>query len=119
VARQLRAAGHLIYVTSELGVRGDDDDVHIERATSLGAAIATQNQQDFAPLHHRRQVEGRPHAGILLLPQSEYIGRKMERLERAARLLTAEAAHNQLMNLGGFDTEEHGLAYVVSLTPAP
>lgn len=107
----------MIYVTTELGVRGDDDDVHIERATSFGAVIATQNQRDFAPLHHRRQVERRPHAGILLLPQREYIGRKIERLERAARLLTPEAAHDQLINLGGFDTEENGVAYVVSLTP--
>jgi len=105
VARQLRAAGHLIYVTSELGVRGDNDNAHLERAAELGAVMVSQNQQDFAPLHHRWQAEGRSHAGILLMA-SLYIGHKIERLDRVARLLTPEAAQNQLMNLRGFDTEE-------------
>jgi len=77
-------------------------------AKSLGAVIASQNRRGFAPLHHRWQAEGRCHAGILVLPQTEYIGRKIERLERAARLLTPEAARDQLMDLGGFDSEENG-----------
>lgn len=52
VARQLRAAGHLVYVTSDLGVKGQDDELHLETATRLSAVLASQNQQ-FAPLYHR------------------------------------------------------------------
>ena len=117
VARQLRAAGHLIYVTSELGLQGQKDDAHLESATQLGAVLVSQHQQDFAPLHRRWQTEGREHAGILVTRQL-YIGIRIERLERAARLLTPEAAHNQLIDLSGFDTEEHGQAYLISLTPS-
>ena len=117
VARPLRAAGHLIYVTNELGLEGVADDAHLVRAMELGAVIATQNQQDFAPLPHRWQAEGRAHAGILLVRQNDPIGMKIERLERAARLLRPAPAHNQLMYLGQFNTEENGRSYVISLTP--
>lgn len=83
VARQLRAAGHLVYVTSDLGVEGQDDTLHLETATRLGAVLATQNQGDFVRLHRRWGADRRQHAGILVtrwLP----IGLRIQRLERAA-----------------------------------
>src|SRR6185437_874789 len=95
VARQLRAAGHLIYLTSELGVEGQHDEPHLEKAAQLGSVLTTQNQKHFAPLHARWRQQGRDHAGILLVRQMDYIGQKIERLARAARLLTSEAAQNQ------------------------
>ena len=117
MARQLRAAGHLIYVTSDLGVEGQKDEPHLETAARLGAVLVSQNQQDFIPLHHQWYATGRQHAGILAthwLP----IGQRIERLERAARLLTPEAAANQLMMLDYFLlSEELGLTFVASLTP--
>ena len=116
VARQLRAAGHLVYVTSELGVEGQDDELHLEAATRLGAVLASQNQKHFAPLHHRWQAEGRRHSGILITRQLS-IGLRVQSLRRAARLLTAEIAENQLMRLDPFANEERALMYVESLTP--
>lgn len=116
VARQLRAAGHLVYVTSDLGVEGQDDELHLETATRLGAVLTSQNQQHFAPLHRRWYASGRPHAGTLLTHRLS-IGQRIERLERAARLLTLEAAANQFMILDWFKTEELGLAFVASFTP--
>ena len=116
VARQLRAAGHLVYVTSDLGVEGQDDEPHLEVATRLGAVLASQNQKHFAPLHHRWQARGRRHAGILLT-QWLPIGQRIERLERAARLLTPGAAANQFMFLDSFKTEETGLTFIASLAP--
>jgi len=53
VARQLRAAGHLVYVANELGLKGQSDDQRLRTATDLGAAIATQNQRDFTRLHQQ------------------------------------------------------------------
>jgi hypothetical protein len=115
VARQLRAAGHLIYVTTELGLKGQADDAHLATATGLGAVLASQNQKHFTPLHHRWQAEQRRHSGILVthwLP----IGARIQCLERAARLLTPEVAANQLMVLDMFATEVKGLTFVASLT---
>ena len=118
VARQLRAAGHLIYVTSDLGVEGQDDELHLQAATRLGAVLASQNRRDFDPLHHHWQASGRQHAGILgthRLP----IGLRLECLGRAARLLTPEVAANQLMILDMFETEELGMNYVLAMSPLP
>jgi predicted nuclease of predicted toxin-antitoxin system len=116
VARQLRAAGHVLYVTSELGLKGQQDQAHLEAATTLGAVLVSQNQRDFVPLHRRWQALGREHAGIIITPQVP-IGIRIKRLERAARLLNPEAARNQLMELNLFETEELGQAYVISLSP--
>ena len=115
MARQLRAAGHLIYVTTDLGLEGADDDVHLAKDAELGAVLASQNQSDFDRLHHRWQAEGKRHAGILDTPQVS-IGRRVQWLERAARLLTPEIAANQLMKLPMFSTEETGLMFVASLS---
>jgi len=95
VARQLRAAGHLVYVANDLGLKGQSDDQQLQTATDLGAAIATQNQGDFTRLHHQWQAAGRGHAGIVLTRQWLNVGLKIQRLERAARLLTQETAANQ------------------------
>ena len=115
VARQLRAAGHLIYTTSDLGVEGQDDELHLETASRLGAVLASQNQRDFAPLHHRWYAIGRQHTGMLLTRRLA-IGLRVERLEHAARLLTPEVAANQLMMLDYFQTENQGRTFVASLT---
>jgi hypothetical protein len=116
VARQLRAAGHLVYVTSELGVEGQHDAPHLENATRLGAVLASQNRKHFEPLHYRWEAGGRRHAGILTTRQLP-ITQKLQWLERAARLLTPELADNQLMDLAMFSSEERALTYVASLAP--
>ena len=117
LAQQLRAAGHVVYVTSELGVEGQADQHHLEMATDLQAVIASQNRKDFEPLHHRWQAQERRHAGILVTRQLP-IWLKIRHLERAARLLTPGIAANQLLELELFDTEERGQLYVAALTLA-
>ncbi len=101
---------------TDFGLEGADDPVHLAKATELGAVLASQNQKHFEPLHHAWQAQGRPHAGILATHQVS-VGAKTERLERAARLLTPELAHNPLMKLSMFATEEQGRLLVASLTP--
>jgi hypothetical protein len=115
LARQLRAAGHLIYLISELGYLGRDDPFQLESATGLAAVLVTQNQRDFVPLHHQWQAEGLTHSGILLtrwLP----IGARVERMERAARLLTPDIASNQLLQLDLFATDQQAQQYIESLS---
>ena len=55
--------------------------------------------------------------GILLVTAQLAMARKMAYLERAARLLTPDAAQNQLMQLALFNNEAAGERYVASLTP--
>ena len=117
LARQLRAAGHLIYLPYELGVEGQDDDLHLAVATARGAVLATHNLDDFNRIYSEWWTEGREHGGILLVRQRDHISTKLEYVERAARLLSPEAARNQLMPYQMFETEETAASYVVSLTP--
>jgi hypothetical protein len=115
VARQLRAAGHLVYLPSELSVKGQPDELHLAAATDLGAVIATHNQKHFYPLHREWNAQGRAHAGILLVVQQLDIGSKLASVERAARLLTPELAKNQLMYLKMFETEQRAQLFISSL----
>ena len=117
MVRPLRAAGHLLYLPSELGVGGQKDEPHLATAARLGAVLVTVNQRDFEPLHRDWEGHTQEHAGILLTERHE-TGELFRRLERAARLLTPEAAHNQLMHLGGFKSDDEAQNYVISLTPA-
>ena len=117
LARQLRAAGHLIYLPYELGVEGQDDDLHLVAATERRAVLATHNQDDFNRIHDRWWGDGRHHAGILVVRQKDYIGTKIACLDRAARLLSPEAARNQLMPYQMFDTEDRARTYVAALIP--
>ena len=105
LARQLRAAGHLLYLPSEIGVAGQADELHLTTAAGLAAVLATHNQKHFVPLHDRWQSEGRSHAGVILVRQRDDTGLKVGALLRAARLLTPEAPANQLMYLQMFNTE--------------
>lgn len=116
MVRQLRAAGHLIYLAREFGLEQADDDAQLAKATELGAPLATQNQRHFEPMHKVWQADGRTHAGILVMPQLDP-GRARAWLERAARMLTPDLARNQLMKLSMFRTEESGQLFVLSLAP--
>lgn len=115
LARQLRAAGHLVYVPSELGVKGESDYLHLLRAAASGAVIVTHNQKDFDPLHREWHARGQPHAGIMLVVQQVDIGTKIASLERAARLLTAELARDQLMYLKMFESDRQADLFISSL----
>ena len=44
LVRQLRAADHLLYLPSELGVEGQSDELHLTSATTLGAVLVTHNR---------------------------------------------------------------------------
>ena len=116
LVRQLRAAGHLVYLPSELSVAGQSDESHLATATDLSAVVVTHNQKHFTPLHHSWENEGRGHAGILLVIQNLDIGTKLASIDRAARLLTPDAA-GQLMYVKMFETEERAHLFVASLAP--
>jgi hypothetical protein len=77
--------------------------------------LATQNYKHFRPLHHRWLAEARHNAGVLLITPLS-LAQRLAYLERASRLLTPEAARDQLMFLSLFATEWQARAYVTSLS---
>ncbi|MHB8618710.1 MAG: hypothetical protein ACYDAG_03925 [Chloroflexota bacterium] len=82
----------------------------------MGAALITKDLGDFPKMHKRWESSRGIHAGIVVCQEMEF-GEADRRLERAARLLTPEAARNQLMNLNMFATEALAESYVIALTP--
>ena len=61
VARQLRAAGHAVYMPQELGLLKAPDPVILAEATSRAAVVVTNNIHDFVDLHRKHERTGEPH----------------------------------------------------------
>ncbi len=79
--------------------------------------VVTNNIHDFVELHCEHARSGEPHPGIILALRTDP-STLVQKLERAARLLTAAIAANQLMYLDSFGSEEAAQSFAVSLTPA-
>jgi hypothetical protein len=113
MARQLRAAGHSIYLALELLPAGANDDLQLAKATELGAVLITKDLGDFPNLYERWLASGRDHAGIVTCREMEF-GQRYRRLEGVARLLTPEAARNHILNLDMFVSEETARQHVIA-----
>ena len=114
-ARQLRMAGHSMFLPVELGTDGWDDEPQLQEAHERQALFVTANIRHFAPLHERWQELGRAHSGILQAPQQPDPGWWVARLDRAGRLLDPLLAKNQLLDFHLFESEESAQAYADSL----
>src|SRR5437868_4811241 len=68
LVRGLRAAGVDVLTVAEANRRGISDEEQLAFATAEGRALYTCNISDFARLHSRWLRAGRPHAGIIVLP---------------------------------------------------
>ena len=72
LARQLREAGHLVYLAGEIEPEGVDDSVQLEAASKLGAVLITKDLGDFPIVHKEWQRSGRNHSGIITCRESEF-----------------------------------------------
>jgi Domain of unknown function (DUF5615) len=68
-----RAAGHLVVTAAEAGMLGQSDPAHLDFAAAHNFVIVTEDVRDFAVLHKSFIAEGRSHAGILIVHQSDGI----------------------------------------------
>jgi predicted nuclease of predicted toxin-antitoxin system len=116
VARQLRAAGHTVYLPQELGLRRAHDPIILAEAASRSAVVVTNNVHDFVELHRKYERTGEAHPGIMLALRTDP-SRLIQSLERAARLLTPRIAASQQMYLDSFKSEDEARNYVIALTP--
>ena len=86
LVRALEARGFNVTSLQFVGPLGIDDGAVLERATELGRVLVTHNADDFRRQDAAFRRHGRPHAGIVCLPQSR--GAPFSRLElRAAMML--------------------------------
>lgn len=82
----LGARGYDVTSLQLIGPLGIDDRSVLERATELGRVLITHNTEDFRRQDAAFRRQGRPHGGIICLPQSR--GGPFRRLElRAAMML--------------------------------
>lgn len=80
---------------------GKTDDEQLQWATSQNRAIVTFNVAHFANLHSEWLARGRDHSGIIVSSQRP-VGDLANRLLRLAHTLDADAMHNRLEFLSGW-----------------
>lgn len=70
---QLRQRGFDVLTAVEAGRAKEPDESQLAFATSLGRVLLTYNRMDFRRIHLVYLRDGRPHAGIILIPQSSVV----------------------------------------------
>jgi predicted nuclease of predicted toxin-antitoxin system len=83
LAAVLRALGYDVVTVQEAQRESEEDEEQLLYATSQGRMFLSHNQIDFRRWHTRFQRVGRPHGGIILIPQTV----PFARLEIRARLM--------------------------------
>lgn len=69
----------------DAGMNARDDEAHLILAAAQGRVLVTANVRDFVLLHREWLVQGRPHSGVLLIPQQQYsTGEIVRRILRVA-----------------------------------
>lgn len=92
VAEQLRARGIEAVTVRGLGLRGDADVNHLQRATEIGYVLCTHDA-DFIDL----AAQGIDHAGIVFGQQDRHgIGEWVKSLELIHAVYTAEELRNRI-----------------------
>jgi predicted nuclease of predicted toxin-antitoxin system len=71
VGKALAGGGHdVLALDSEPELEGLSDPEVLQRAAAEGRVLVTANIRDFEPLLREWAGEGRPHAGVILVPSS-------------------------------------------------
>ncbi|MFO0870383.1 MAG: DUF5615 family PIN-like protein [Pirellulales bacterium] len=97
VVAGLRARGVDLVTTVEANRCGTSDAEQLKFATELGRVIYTFNAGDFARLHREYLQAGRPHAGIVVIPEQRYsIGQKVRRLAAFVHSSSAESMTSRI-----------------------
>ena len=97
LATDLRGRGFDVMRTEEAGNDTASDEEQLAFAAADNRAIVTFNIRDFAPLHQKWQMNGQPHAGVIV---SQQLGSRQYRalLQRVLRLLNHITAAEMINN---------------------
>lgn len=90
IAEQLRDRGHDVVAVTELpALRSTPDDELLAHAAEERRVLVTMNIGDFARIDATWKSQGRPHAGLMLVPSAafpqdrSFVGRLVRALDRA------------------------------------
>lgn len=103
----LRARGLDVLTVYDAGRQAAPDVQQLAHATSLGRILLTCDGRDFRRLHARWQTEGRPHTGIVLLPQEGPLARRVIRTAMLLDWLVARGVGSQLASWGDLQLRLH------------
>ena len=93
----LRARGVDVLTALEAGMIEIADAEHLAYSTSENRVLLTCNIGDFCQLHQQWLSSGRPHAGIVCMPQQSLsIGSRLRRLLRLLSTLSVDEMRNRL-----------------------
>lgn len=84
IVAALAERGFDVVSVHQVGPKGVDDTLVLERAIELGRVLITHNADDFKDVHAAFRQRGKTHPGIACVPQRGSLGR---RIVRAAMML--------------------------------
>ncbi len=100
VGRALIESGHGVRaLDSDIALEGLSDPEVLELAAAEGRVLVTANIRDFEPLLREWAGEGRPHAGVILVPPSvrnEAFGNLISGVERTLADMSQEQWANRV-----------------------
>ncbi len=97
VARALRAAGLDVLRSTDAGMRGADDEAHLDYARRMGGVLNTANRGDFARLNTSFAERGLLHGGIIIRANHHIgIGSQVRQILELAARVDAEAMRGQV-----------------------
>ncbi len=94
--RALRARNVDVVTVQETNTEGRLDEEQLDLATSQNRVLYSHNIADFCRIHASFLAEGKPHAGIALLPQDYSVGEQLRAILELIARKTAEEMQNQL-----------------------
>ncbi|MBW3597222.1 MAG: DUF5615 family PIN-like protein [Planctomycetes bacterium] len=96
ITEGLQRRGIDVLTAQDDGRAAEDDDAVLERATSLGRAVFSQDE-DFLVLAHNWLETGREFAGVIYAHQLKItIGQAVRDLEAIAKVLSPEEMRNRI-----------------------
>jgi hypothetical protein len=100
VLAALRNAKLDILTVAEVGRLSYSDEDQLTWAAQQGRVLYSYNARDFCQLHDRYMVEGKTHAGIILVPQQRYsVGQLLRGFINLMKIKSAEDMVDRLVFL--------------------
>lgn len=99
----LREAGLDVVTVADVDRLGASDAEQLAWATQQSRILYTFNVKDFSLLHTQWLIQGKSHAGIMVVPRQRYsIGEQLRGLRNLTVKRSAEEMVNQLVYLSNY-----------------
>jgi len=101
----LRTRGFDLLTASDAGQLAATDATRLAYATRLGRVLITYNRAHFVRHHHEFRLRGLEHSGIIVLPQTPPLSRRVLRAAMMLDWLGDREYRSQLLTWGAFQQE--------------